>query len=68
MDEKQEAQWLYAKGLELAILIKGVPDTLPNNMEKGFQVNDFITKNYHKLAKIIARRIVISSGQQTGPD
>jgi len=41
--EKQEAEWLYAKGLELAILIKGKPDALPN---ETLLYNDFISKNY----------------------
>jgi hypothetical protein len=58
MTEEQEAEWLYAKGLELAILIKGKPDDLPN---ESFMYDDFIAKNYDELARKITRKIIISA-------
>jgi len=58
MTERQEAEWLYAKGLEIAVLIKGKLDTLPN---ETFLYDDFISKNYDDLAKKIARKIIISA-------
>jgi hypothetical protein len=65
MTKEQEAQWLYAKGLELAIKIKGIPDNLqdiPNQWDTSERaVNDFINKYYNEIAMKIARRIIISS-------
>jgi len=58
MTKKQESQWLYAKGLELAILIKGTAEALP---KEPFMYDGFISKNYGALAKKIARNIVISA-------
>jgi hypothetical protein len=58
MDERQESEWLYAKSLELAILIKGKLEELP---EEPFMYNDFITKHYSELATKIAYRIINSA-------
>jgi hypothetical protein len=58
MNEKQNAQWLYAKSLELAILIKGKPENLP---KEPFMYNDVIANYYDDLAIKIARKIVISA-------
>ena len=59
MTERQEAQWLYAKGLELAILIKGAPEDLPSDK---LLYDTFISKNYSDLAEIITRNIINSAG------
>jgi len=64
MTERQEAQWLYAKSLELAILLKGTPTDLTN---ESFRYDDFIIKNYDDLAKKIARRIIISAEEWKRP-
>jgi hypothetical protein len=58
MTERQEMQWLYAKGLELAILIKGKPDDLP---DEPFMYDDFIAENYDELVREITRKIIISA-------
>jgi len=54
---EQEARWLYAKGLELAILIKG-----PVEKEQiETTVNQFFLKDHNELAIKIARKISISA-------
>jgi hypothetical protein len=57
MNERQEAEWLYAKGLELAILIKGTQGITIPEVNK----TDVITKNYNELAIKIARYIVVKA-------
>ena len=49
-----EARWLYAKGLELAILLKGAP----GNIEKDEYANGIIDLRYQKLASYVIQRIV----------
>ena len=59
MTDRQEAEWLYAKGLEMAILLKGP-------VEKSIvesPVSDMLFKPYHELAIKIARRIVRSASE-----
>lgn len=51
---EHEARWLYAKGLELAILFKGAP----GKPEKDNYVNGIIDMYYHDLASIFIDRIV----------
>jgi len=57
MNEKQEMQWLYAKGLEFAMRVKGIPNPLPE-MSIGVTFDDFIKKNYDDLAMKFVRKIV----------
>jgi hypothetical protein len=57
MTERQEAEWLYAKGLELAILLKG---TRNKNITEG-SVNKFIDDEYDDIAGRIAGRILESA-------
>jgi len=51
---EQEARWLYAKGLELAILIKGAP----GNLGKDETVNSTLDMYYQKLTSYMVQRIV----------
>jgi len=53
MNKKQEAQWLYAKGLELAILLR---DTGKEKQKEG-TVYGIIKSNYHADAIKIALMI-----------
>jgi hypothetical protein len=55
MTERQEMQWLYAKSLELAILLKGAPAELPPD---ELLIKDFIRKNYDPLAEKIMYKII----------
>jgi hypothetical protein len=48
-------RWLYAKGLELAILLKGTPTELPRD---ELLIKDFIRKNYDPLAEKIMNKII----------
>jgi len=64
MTEKQEAEWLYAKGLELAILIKGKTSDLP---KETFRYDDFLSENYGDLAEKIARKIINSATELKRP-
>ena len=59
MNNRQEAEWLYAKGLEIAILIKGQP-SVP--LDEPLLFND-ILKSYDELAMKAARKIIISSSE-----
>jgi hypothetical protein len=54
---KQEARWLYAKGLELAILLKGPVD----KQIIEAPVSDMLFSNYHELAIKIGLKIMYSS-------
>ena len=53
MTNRQEAEWLYAKGLELAILLKGPVDI--SDIEAP--VSNMLFKHYHELAIKIAINI-----------
>ena len=54
MNKRQEAQWLYGKGFELAVLLKGKPDNLETILETSELVNGILLKNYDELATKIA--------------
>ena len=60
MNEKQEAQWLYAKGLELAFLIKGAVRPT-NEITEEWQLNRYINNNYHEIAMMLTRQIADSA-------
>jgi hypothetical protein len=55
MTEKQESRWLYAKALELAILIKGPYRKDPEITERNASAT--IYQEYDPLAHAIARKI-----------
>jgi len=55
MTERQENQWLYAKSLELAILLRGAPAALPPDV---LLIKDFIKENYDPLAEKIMNKII----------
>ncbi|MDR2941716.1 MAG: hypothetical protein LBV17_03895 [Treponema sp.] len=57
MTKEQEAEWLYAKGLELAILLKG---SVKKNLTEDAVIK-FIEKEYDALAGRIAGKIVTSA-------
>ena len=54
MNEKQEAEWLYAKGLELAILLKG---PIKKNITDA-SVDKLIDDEYGAIAGMIAGKIL----------
>ena len=56
---EQEARWLYAKGLELAILLKGPVDI--SDIESP--VSEMLFKHYHGLANKIAIKIARSASE-----
>ena len=56
MNERQEAEWLYAKGLELAILLKG-----PRKNVTDDSVDKLIDDEYDAIAGKIAGRILNSA-------
>jgi hypothetical protein len=62
MNERQEAQWLYAQGLELAILLKGPPSST-GELKMGWEIDDYLFKPYHELAIKIAMKIVNFSAE-----
>jgi len=53
MTERQEAEWLYAKGLELAIMLKG---RIKEKITEGTVVK-FIEEEYDDIAGRIAGKI-----------
>jgi len=55
MTKEQEMRWLYAKSLELAILLKGTPTDLPT---EELLLKDYIKKNYDPLAEKIKQKII----------
>jgi two-component SAPR family response regulator len=57
MTEKQEAEWLYAKGLELAILLKG---PVKKNITDD-SVIKLIEEEYDAIAGRIAGKILDSA-------
>ena len=53
MNERQEAEWLYARGLEIAIMLKG-------SIKKKVTaetVNNIIIEEYDELAGMISSKI-----------
>jgi hypothetical protein len=56
---EQEARWLYAKGLELAIILKGPADI--SDIESS--VSDMLFRHYHELAKKIAIKIACPASE-----
>jgi len=52
MNERQEAAWLYAKGLELAILLKG-----PKKNVTDDSIDKLIDDEYDAIAGRIAGKI-----------
>lgn len=65
MNDRQELQWLYAKGLELAISLKGVKAN-PEILTAGVMVDDYINAHYNDLALRIARKIIAGGMELTG--
>jgi len=59
MTEREEAEWLYAKGLEIAIMLKGPADK--GTVESP--VSEMLFKHYHELAITIARKIARSASE-----
>ena len=57
MNYDQEKQWRYAKGLELAILLKGTEIGPNENMVHASNVSDIIDEKYESIARNIAQRI-----------
>jgi two-component SAPR family response regulator len=57
MTERQEMQWLYAKSLELAILLKG---SVKKNLTEDAVIK-FIEEEYDALAGRIAGKIITNA-------
>ncbi|GBU28252.1 hypothetical protein R84B8_01810 [Treponema sp. R8-4-B8] len=55
MTDRQEMQWLYAKSLELAILLKGAPAGIPPEV---ISIKDYIKENYDPIAETIMYKII----------
>ena len=55
MNEKQEAEWLYAKSLELAIMLKG-SSKKKVTVESVYKI---IEDDYEEIAGKIAKKILV---------